>query len=271
MSLILVTGYRGYIGSRLLPELERQGHRVMTFIGDVTQWQDWTSNIAGEVPTAIVHLAAMNSLKDCEKDAERSFTTNYLSAIHAARMARSLGARLVFTTSTTAGLFDTIYEMDRYSAGQVIRGMRGLSYAILNLATVYGDSPTQAGADRGIINYWINAGLHGEAIRVYREVAAKSRHFVYVGDVVSYIIKVIEGNTLIGTYDLWSSERKMMLEAATEIGNALNAPVLLTNAPALYPVELRDEKLTVPLLMYQNKWVSFAEGMRLTIEAMRNA
>lgn len=270
MSLILVTGHRGYIGSRLLPQLEREGHRAMTFLGDVSDEKDWPSNFAAEVPDVIIHMAAMNSLRECEANPARSFDVNYWSAVLAARYARIMDAKLIFTTTTTAGRFSTIYECDRSSAVRSIVPMRGLKYSILRLATVYGDSPGVTGRGRGIINSWVESSIRETTIKIYKEVADTHRHYVYVGDVVDNIIQSMFAPD--GIYDVWHSERITMLHAATAIANLCDVDVFLTDAPKLYGVELRDEVLHHPVHVDPAyEWTPFAKGLLKTILASRKA
>jgi nucleoside-diphosphate-sugar epimerase len=265
---ILVTGHRGYIGSRLVPTLKDRGHQVAAFEGDVTNLTDWEYNANMAGPSAIIHLAAMNNLRDCEIYPDVSFSNNYLSAHYAAQIARGAGARLIMPTTTTAGEYHTVYEEDRFAATLAIVQMRGLEYSILELATVYGDSPTEAGRGRGVINTWINMGLAKKPVAVFREVASKMRHFVYIGDVVDHVISALDSPA--GIYDVWPEERMTMMEAATDIADYLDVKATLADAPEkLYPVELRDEILFEPVrLMRGYAWTSFYHGMRRTADAL---
>jgi nucleoside-diphosphate-sugar epimerase len=238
----------------------------MGFLGDVTSEKDWASNFAAEIPSAIIHLAAYNDLRGCERDPDQSFRVNYWSALIAGRYANILGAKLVFTTTTTSAFFDTVYETDRCNAEMSLQLMRGLNYSILRLATVYGDSSVQTKLNRGIINSWISTAAHNKDVCVYRSVAAKRRHYVYVGDVVHHIIKSLDAPT--GVYDVWPKERLTVLQAATEITDVFGGRTRLTDAPNLLDVELRDEVLTNPNYICEMDWTPFWGGIRLFSEAL---
>jgi nucleoside-diphosphate-sugar epimerase len=268
---VLVTGQNGYIGKRLVPALVETRCQVLNFTGDAAQLPDWQYNIALKNPDAIVHLAAMTNLRECEHSPNKSFENNYLAAHYAAQSAREIGARLVLPTTTTAGEYDTLYERDRFAATLAAVQMRDLSCVILELATVYGDSPAETGRGRGVINTWINAGLAKNPITVYREVASKMRHFVYIGDVVANIIAALD--SLGGIYDVWPDERMTMMEAATDIADYLDVKATLADSPeALYPVELRDEILFEPVrLMEGYAWTNFYHGMRRTADVLRES
>lgn len=258
---ILVTGYRGYIGSRLVPEMEKCGYRIIPFAGDVTHLPHWASNISNETPNVIIHMASMNGLRDCEIRPDYSFVNNYLSTFYAGQTAHAVGARLIFTTSTTAGRYDTIYEQDRGRALDILRTMRGLDLVSLSLSTVYGDSPTRAGKGRGVVNAWVEMAKRGESISVYREVAGKQRDYVYVGDVVQQIIGALDAH--VGAYEVCTRIPMTILEAATEIANRWSVNVRLTDPQEpLFPVEKRNEYIEYPLWMHPNfKWTSFRDGI----------
>lgn len=263
MRSVLVTGHRGYIAGRLIPVLEQQGYRVNRFDGDVTMLNHWHDNLQRESPYAIIHLAAMNDLRECEKDRNRSFVVNYLSVIFAGMMAHSYGCKLVFTSTTTAGYFDTIYEVDRYNAEIALCFMRGLNKSILRLATVYGDSPIPTSAERGIINKWVNIAKSGAPLKVYREVINLTRDYVYIGDVTNRIVQSIDAPN--GVYDICTGKLTTILGAATEISNMYGGHVELTDASGLYPVEIRSENIPYPRLLSDDiRWTSFRDGLRMT-------
>lgn len=266
MSYILVTGQHGYIGSRLVQELTKLGHYVISFNGDVTRLLDWYENVKYVVPRAIIHLAAMNDLRKCEQDPDESFRVNYMSAIYAGYIAQIYGCRLIFTSTTTAGDFNTIYETDRYNAEMALCHMRGLYGAILRLATVYGDSPIPTSPERGIINRWMDMAKSGMPLKVYREVANLTRDYVYVNDVVNRIIQAID--TPNGVYDVCTGKAMTILNAATEIANLYHGSVELIDAGQLYPVELRNENIqNARLVNGDTHWTSFRDGLKMMVNA----
>jgi UDP-glucose 4-epimerase len=54
---VLLTGATGNVGSHVLPELTRRGHRVRAFAGDVTEPTEVAEAVAGV--DAVIHLAAV--------------------------------------------------------------------------------------------------------------------------------------------------------------------------------------------------------------------
>lgn len=87
---ILVTGSRGFVGSRLIPRLEAAGHRVEGFDLDTIDICDPIAvegAVANTVPEAVVHLAAVAFVPDASRDpglAERvnvGGTRNIIAAV----------------------------------------------------------------------------------------------------------------------------------------------------------------------------------------------
>jgi len=113
---VLVTGHRGYIGSILVPMLQRAGHEVMgldsdlfracTFTGTVPELQsiekDVRDVIGDDLPScdAVIHLAGLSNdpLGDYQPDLTEAI--NYRASVAIARLAKQAGvARFLFASS----------------------------------------------------------------------------------------------------------------------------------------------------------------------------
>jgi len=187
---ILVSGNRGYIGSVLIPHLEKLGHNVTSLLGVVEAHRTWFD--APMKQDAVIHLAAFNDLYGCESHPLKSWYTNYWGAILAMKYCVENKARLIFpSTDTVIGLDGSgpisVYDSHKWSAEKSIMSTpkRELEAVVLRFSTVYGPSPASSPQkNRGIINMWCKMALSGEALRVYQGVADCKRDLVHIDDVV---------------------------------------------------------------------------------------
>jgi UDP-glucose 4-epimerase len=95
---ILLTGATGNIGSRVLPELERRGHAVRCFDGDVTDPP--AVDVAVEGVATVIHLAAVIPPgSDEHPDRARAVNVDGTANVIAACRARPAPPRLLFTST----------------------------------------------------------------------------------------------------------------------------------------------------------------------------
>lgn len=123
MSRILITGHRGFIGSRLYKAI--QGHEVVGCdLGD--------SEITGPFD-GIVHLAAVSRVSEAEKDMAGCMDTNVV-----------LTAGLLswkpkwFILASTCEPPTNVYGLSKRMAEDLVK-LKSKSYIILRISNVYGE------------------------------------------------------------------------------------------------------------------------------------
>jgi nucleoside-diphosphate-sugar epimerase len=96
---VLVTGAQGFTGRYLCEELERRGHQVLEFSGDITDCDAVLANLKDLKPDGIVHLAAIAFV--ASGDFEAFYKVNQLGAFHLLEAASAVvpGARIVIASS----------------------------------------------------------------------------------------------------------------------------------------------------------------------------
>jgi dTDP-4-dehydrorhamnose reductase len=99
---ILVFGGWGQLGTDLAAAGAARGHELIRPTraeADVTDAGAVEATVAAGRPDAVVDAAAFHKVELCEQEPERSFAVNAAGALHAARAARSVGARSVFVST----------------------------------------------------------------------------------------------------------------------------------------------------------------------------
>jgi len=100
---VLVTGAGGFVGTRLVPRLEAEGHTVTAhdLDVDITDADAVDRAFARAKPNAVIHLAAQSSVAASLADPEGSFRINYLGTrnVLAAAQQHGPGARILVISS----------------------------------------------------------------------------------------------------------------------------------------------------------------------------
>ncbi len=234
---VLVTGGAGFIGSHLVDQFVREGHRV-SVIDDLSTGKRkqvhrdaafYKLNVCStqveqvfekEHPLVVVHMAAQVNVRKSTEDPIFDAKVNILGTLRLLELAVRYGARKILFASSGG----TVYgEQETFPASEshptrplspygvskltceyyleCYRRVAGLQYVALRLANVYG--PRQrADGEAGVVAIFTKKMLAGEQPQINGN-GFQTRDYVYVGDVVEAVravcIPSVEGVFNVGT------------------------------------------------------------------------
>ena len=112
---ILITGPIGFVGSQLIPLLQKAGHEVHGLEGDLLNFANLSTQVRAFVPDCVVHLASISDVKTCEEDPRLAFEVN---ALGTQLLVEALGsksqAHIVFATTSH------VYDFSKIGQGQML-------------------------------------------------------------------------------------------------------------------------------------------------------
>jgi UDP-glucose 4-epimerase len=216
---VVVTGAAGYIGSRVLQQLQRD-HPDWDlvaldnfYLGDVRQNGDVTVQhvdirdrdrleAALEGSDVVLHLAAVSGVDDCDTNPDLAYEVNVVGTNNVAWFCQKTETPLAFPFSMAVigdpTTFPITVEMERdplnwYGKTKVL-GERAIQtmaegsfpahlYMISNLYGAHEVDGREVSKNT-VINFFVNRALAGETLTVY-EPGSQSRNFVHVKDVAN--------------------------------------------------------------------------------------
>jgi nucleoside-diphosphate-sugar epimerase len=200
---ILLTGHKGYIGSRLMAKL-RDNHVVYGMdlrVGSDIMYEDAVDNI-----DIVIHLAAQSGAIPSIKNPLWDARNNILATLRL--LEQYPKAKFIFTTSGAATDPQSPYGLSKHTAEKYIK-MLHKNYVILRLSSVYGNK------DRGVVDTFI--GYEG-SVTIYGD-GSQERDFVHVDDIVDLIEKAIEFPA--GSYSCGSGIATTVQEIAEATGKEI--------------------------------------------------
>jgi nucleoside-diphosphate-sugar epimerase len=218
VSVIVITGARGYIGSALARRFADAGHelRLVSRTGDALRAaikgaidyvqadlrteQAWIKLMAGA--GAIVHLSSRTDLRAAEADptGDERINVEPVRALIRAAARSGFRRRVIFASTTTIVGIEhdnpvdettpdrpcSVYDRHKLMCETLLREATAngvLRACSLRLSNVYGYGRTSVNANRGILNAMIRRAAHGEALTIYGE-GKYIRDFIFLDDVV---------------------------------------------------------------------------------------
>jgi len=214
---VAVTGAAGYIGSRVVHEIQRvhPDWEVTAldnfYLGDVREIGDVTVDHvdirnrdrledALDGVDVVLHLAAVSGVEDCNENRDLAYEANVQGTNNVAWFCRKRGTALVFPFSmATLGNPDEFpitvdhprdplnwYGRTKLLAERAIEGFADDAFPAhqFMISNLYGDHEIDGRTvSKGTVtNFFVGRALAGETLTVY-EPGTQSRNFVHVNDV----------------------------------------------------------------------------------------
>ena len=192
---IFITGHLGFVGKHTVKHLESLGHKVVGYDliegNDIRDYDKLLKMI--EPDMKILHLAAVSTFFDADKDPIKVFTVNGLGTENVTRAAKEKGAERVVYSSTGSVYMPVVEDPpltenhramgnSHYACakrvGELYLLQADIPYVILRYAHLYGQGKEKEGAVGGFIDRM----RRGAAPVLYG--GKQSNDFCYIKDVV---------------------------------------------------------------------------------------
>lgn len=265
---MLVTGGSGYIASRLIRRLQRDGVDVRVLsrrapaIAIPVQW--FQGHAADEALLAdamrgvrsVFHLAGQTSVAVARQNPESDYDANVVGMIRLLDAVRrhAPSAPLVFAgTVTQAGIPSgevlderaadhpiTIYDRHKLEAERILEAacragaLRGVT---LRLANIYGPGAQSTAADRGVLNRMIRAASTGQPLTIFGD-GTQLRDYTFIDDVVEAFVKAAQcAADMTGRHFVVGSGRRMtfaeiVATVARRSALRIGGPIAINYVPA---------------------------------------
>jgi ADP-L-glycero-D-manno-heptose 6-epimerase len=233
---ILLTGYKGFIGSHMLAALESAGHNVSTYEwGEVlpsVMEQDW-----------VIHMGAISSTT--ERDVDKVLKQNYDFTRQLYNACKTYGVNFQFASSASVyGLGSnfkedapvdprTPYAFSKYLAERYIRDHpMGATTQIFRYFNVHGPEGEEHKGDQASPYYKFTqqAKVHGR-IKLFDNSRNYHRDFIHVSEVVSTHLKFLDIPAS-GLWNLGTGKTKSFYDVAIEIANKYPSVIENISMPA---------------------------------------
>ena len=306
MTLYLVTGGAGFIGSHLVEALAKRGARVRVLDDFSTGRRENLAAVVNQIELLegdvsdpdvarravagcdyVLHLAAVASVQASLEDPRRVHRVNVNGTLNVLDAARADGVRCVVLASTTALYGDHTAlplreelpprPLSPYAASKAtgeaycsaFHASYGLPTVALRFFNVYGPRQDPTNPYSGVISIFANRMSRGERPTIYGD-GRQTRDFVYVADVVRALLLACEREEAIGSvFNVASGRQTSILQLAEELNHVLGVDLTPTLGPARAG-EVRfsqgDAGRARKALGWQPQ-VSLREGLAYLIEA----
>ncbi len=242
---ILVTGAKGFVGTRIVEYLRKQ-HGISTI--EAPSLRSFSQNdiarfLEGVNPDAIIHTAAISDIGTCEKDPEASHRANVELPLW---LAQSEIKTVIFSTDQvysgcmSSGPYkeDEVLPANTYARHKLEMEEKCLTVnpdTVLLRATWMYDMPIYQVANRG--NFLVNMLFQKEAA------FSKTQHraVTYVREVARNTVKAIHLPG--GVYNFGSENDRTILETAEWLKERLQLPIVLKDAGKRHPLWMDCSKL----------------------------
>ena len=301
----LITGGAGFLGSHLVDRLMEAGEEVICldnyFTGrksNIAHWlghprfelirHDVTEPLRIEVDR-IWHLACPASPVHYQFNPIKTAKTSFLGTYNMLGLARRLGARLLFASTSEVygdpevhpqpesyrGCVNTIGLRSCYDEGKRIaetlcfdyQRIHGTEIRVMRIFNTYG--PRMLPDDGRVVSYFVVQALRGEPLTLYGD-GLQTRSFCYVDDLIEGMIRLMNGDHC-GPINIGNPAEFTIRQLAEMIREKVNSNLQLIQKPLPQDDPLQ-RKPVIELAQRELGWqpkVSLDQGLDSTIAYFR--
>jgi UDP-glucose 4-epimerase len=217
---ILLTGSEGYIGQNVREYFKnRQGYEIVGLDTRMGMRAEEYTNFENDGIDAIVHLAAIASIPQCDRDPQEAILNNFWSSSNLFQASLIHNIPCIFTSSQAAKIpMGSMYSFTKYSS-EVSANIfldKGADIKVLRLANVYG-GVGYLRKKKSVIQKFSIATIKNEA-KVLNGDGTQTRDFVHVDDVCRAIHLALESKIIDIPIDIGTGIETSMLELARMFG-----------------------------------------------------
>ena len=298
--MLLITGGLGFIGSHVIERAFEEGYsiRVLDRVdpplflkkelsailgsieilkGDVSSREDVRK--AMKDVDEVIHLAAISSIEECEKNPTKAGEVNIMGTINILEEMKKREAKLVFASSasvygnkkpplkeeleerlnptSTYGLTKYVSELF-ISLFYELYGIKGISLRFFN---VYGEREV----NRAVVPSFIRAMLNNEDVKISGD-GTQTRDFIYVKDVVEAIFKALNSNHFGESINIATGKETRIIEIFNKLKALTNykKPPVFVNSPVGVKRSYAEVEKAKKLLNFEAK-TSLEKGLLYTL------
>jgi nucleoside-diphosphate-sugar epimerase len=304
LTLYLVTGGAGFIGSSIVAELARHGERVRVLdnlstgrrdnLGPFLERIDFIEGDLRDLPTVrqavegvdyVLHHAALASVQRSVDDPLATHAANTTGTLHLLVAARDTGVRRVVYASSSSIYGDSPtlpkredmlprpkspYAVSKLTAAhycQAFTEVFGLETVSLRYFNVFGPRQDPTSQYAAVVPLFITAMLQGESPVVYGD-GHQSRDFTFVSNVVrANLLAATAPNVGGRVFNVACGQRYTLLDLIATLNDILDTritPIHTAPRPGDVRHSLADITAAQEALGYRVE-VDFHEGLRRTV------
>ena len=196
---VLVTGHKGYIGSKLYAELKKLDYDVVGI--DLKDGKSIDGCLPNQQFDCVFHLAALPSVQFSVERPCYSLKNNVFCTSLLLNWAKNHGVRtFVFSSSAAAANPSSPYGLQKRMSEmecKLYSELYGLNTVSLRYFNVYSEDQPFSGAYSTVISSWMHMIRTNRPLRIDGN-GEQTRDFIHVDDVVRCNISCIGSKNLLG-------------------------------------------------------------------------
>ncbi len=212
--MILLTGHKGFIGSKLFQELQNSGHDAVGV--DLKDGLDISHCLPDIDVDYVFHMAALPSVSFSIANPSYSLKHNVLATSVLLEWAKSHGAKCVVFSSSAAVYGDGSGPKSPYGLHKMMSELEcglyselyGLKTVCLRYFNVYSEDQKYGGPYSTVISAWMEMIRQNRQLRIDGD-GTQTRDFIHVDDVISANMWCIDNYELLNEpyYDVGSGRQ----------------------------------------------------------------
>ena len=287
MKTILVTGFNGFIGSNLIPELQKNFHIVGISNSksseiSIKQIKQNISKInEKQLPrkiSTIIHLAAISDVDFCQSNPDKAFETNIQGTHKVLELARKKDSDVIFMS--TAHVFGktkkivikenqnknptSIYAATKLT-GEIMcesyANSYGLNIGIPRLFSLYGPNGPKHSVTYNIIQQILNK----QTIKLGN--TSTKRDFLYIKDAIDAILLIMKKNRGFNDYNVGSGKSHSIIQICTKLKKISKKNIPLRTIKTKIRKNDSDELISNSIKIKKLGWkpkMTLDEGLKMT-------